>query len=462
MSQPQQILNSILQTANYESTHLDHVHFCGHASVLPSRFRIAEAGAAAIAATGLLAADLFFQRTNKKQEIKIDIKKAACAMRSNMYMSIRTQLTKDPWSPLSGFYKTREENYIQLHCNFPHHATGVAKVLTCAEAKSAIAEKILKWEGQELEDALAAANMCAGLVRTPVQWAGHPQAKAIASLPLLEIIKIGESTPEPLMTAIRPLSDIKVLDLTRVIAGPITGRTLAEHGATVMQISSPNLPNIESLVIDTGIGKLACFLDLTNVNEKQQLKELIQRSDIFCQAYRPGALAARGFSPLELAAIRPGIIYVDLSAYSHLGPWAERRGFDSLVQSVSGIAYEHAGGLPPKHLPAQVIDYLSGYLGAFGAMVALQRRAIEGGSYHVRLSLAQTGHWFSKLGRITDESIMQVKIPGTDDIPDYLELHESKFGIVEHLSPVVEMSQTPAHWELPPAPLGTHTVAQFK
>jgi hypothetical protein len=216
------------------------------------------------------------------------------------------------------------------------------------------------------------------------------------------------------------------------------------------------LPSIESLVIDTGFGKKSCFIDLEETEDKLKLVDLIKQSDIFSQAYRPGSLAERGFSPVELAKLRPGIICVELSAYGHAGPWATRRGYDSLVQSVTGLAYEQAGGLPPKHLPAQALDYISGYLGALAAMIALQRRAKEGGSYLIKLSLAQTGRWLSNLGRYKEPERMHLITPKAKDIPEYFETHHSDFGLVEHFSPVAELSVTPARWRLPVVKLGSH------
>ncbi|MCB0167308.1 MAG: CoA transferase, partial [Anaerolineae bacterium] len=347
--------------------------------------------------------------------------------------------------------------WIQLHCNFPHHRAGVVKLLGCDDSRESVAEAVAGWSGQALEDALADAHMCAGLVRPRQEWQAHPQAQAVAQLPLFEIIKIGDSDPEPVGPGDRPLSDIRVLDLTRVIAGPVGGRTLAEHGAEVMRISGPHLPNIPPLVIDTGHGKRSATLDLRTTDDLAQLHHLIKASDIFLQSYRPGALADRGLSPEALAQLRPGLIYVTLSAYSHHGPWQGRRGFDSLVQSVSGIVDEESAGGAPQHLPAQALDYISGYLLAMGAMVALTRRARVGGSYLVRVSLAQTGHWLHHLGRISgDWHDHDPPDLSFDRVQDLLTSSETPFGTLRHLAPVVQLAATPARWDRPAVPLGWH------
>jgi crotonobetainyl-CoA:carnitine CoA-transferase CaiB-like acyl-CoA transferase len=245
-----------------------------------------------------------------------------------------------------------------------------------------------------------------------------------------------------------------VLDLTRVLAGPTCARTLAEHGAEVLRVSTDRLPNPESQIIDTGHGKRSTVLDLTTAEDADQLRALIRDAHVFSQSYRPGALAARGFSLEDVVALRPGIVYVTLSAFGHTGPWRERRGFDTLVQAVSGIADEYALDGRPRLQPVSALDYITGYLAAFGVLVALGRRAREGGSYHVRVSLAQTGHWLSGLDRAAPD---RVAAAPEDLAPERLATlcttSETPFGRLRHLAPVVQLSETPARWERPAVPL---------
>jgi crotonobetainyl-CoA:carnitine CoA-transferase CaiB-like acyl-CoA transferase len=382
---------------------------------------------------------------------------AAAALRSDRYVRIDGEPPPNPWGRISGFYQTRDGRWIQLHCNFPHHRDGVLALLRCENDSAAVARAVATWDGQPLEDALAEAQMCAGLVRSRAEWAAHPQGCAVAQLPLFEIIKIGDSPPEPLRAGSRPLAGIRVLDLTQVIAGPVGGRTLAEHGADVMRIHAPHLPSIPNLEIDTGHGKLSAHLDLGREAGVEKLRGLVRSADVFSQSYRPGTLASRGFSPEALAALRPGIVYVTLSAYGHEGPWRLRRGFDSLVQSVSGIVHEETTGDKPQHLPAQALDYVSGYLMAFGAMMALARRAQVGGSYLVRVSLAQTGQWIHRLGRL-DASINAMRHPDLriEDIQEFLTESDTPFGRLRHVAPAVQLSETPPYWARPTAPFGFH------
>ena len=229
----------------------------------------------------------------------------------------------------------------------------------------------------------------------------------------MEIVRIGDSAPEPLPAGNCPLSGIRVLDLTRVLAGPTCARTLAEHGADVLKITAKHLPNLGYQEWDTGHGKLSAQLDLRAAGDCETLRGLVREADVFSQGYRPGSLAGRGLSPEELATIRPGLVYISLSAFGHTGPWASRRGFDTVVQTVSGMTIRQAECVSgktagPQFYPVSAIDYCAGYLMAAGAMVALARRAREGGSWLVRISLAQVGKWIVDLGEVPSEGLRDV------------------------------------------------------
>ena len=298
------------------------------------------------------------------------------------------------------------------------------------------------------------------MVRSIEEWSRHPQAQAIAKLPLMEIIKVGDSPPEKLPDGDRPLSGIKVLDLTRVLAGPTCARTLAEHGADVLKITSTHLPNIGYQEYDTGHGKLSSNLDLREQGDLDVLRGLIQSADVFSQGYRPGTLGNRGLSVEELSQLRPGLIYVSLSAFSHKGPWASRRGFDTVVQTVSGITDRQGELFPgsgpgPQFYPVSAIDYLTGYLMAFGALVALGKRATEGGSWLVRISLAQTGKWLVDLGQVDASELLDISPEfSSDEILQWTTESETPMGRLTHMSPVIQMSETQPYWARPSVPLG--------
>jgi hypothetical protein len=292
--------------------------------------------------------------------------------------------------------------------------------------------------------------------RSFAEWDAHAQGRAIAGLPLFSIDQIGDAPVLKFTPAQRPLAGIKVLELTHVIAGPVGGRVLAGHGADVLLITAAHRPAMLPLVIDTGRGKLSAHIDLRQRSGRETLAALVREADVFIQGYRPDAVAAHGFGPQEVARLNPGIVYASLSAYGHAGPWALRRGFDSLVQTASGLNLAEAEAFAssePRPLPAQALDHATGYLLAFAIMAALKRRADKGGSWQVRVSLAQTGHWLRRLGRIDG---MHCRDPGFDDVRDRLHETPSGFGLLTAVRHAAEMSETPPHWARPSVPLGTH------
>lgn len=451
-------------SAGCEAAALEDVRLAGDDPGLPSVYRVGALATATIAAQALAAAQCYRLRTGRRQTVEVEQRRALAVFRSERYLRIDEGPAPELRDPLMGFYETRDGRWIQLHTNFPHHRQGVVNVLGCADDHAAVTEAIRGWDGAALDQTLADAGLCAALIRSPNEWAALPQASALAALPLFEIERIdggqSDAPPEPiggaLSLASRPLEGVRVLDLSRIIAGPVAGRTLAQHGADVLLVNGPHLPNIAPLVIDNGRGKRSALLDLRHEEERSVLHSLARDADVFLQAYRPGAIAAHGFSPEALARTRPGIVYVSVSAYGHTGPWSTRRGFDSLVQSASGIAWterEAAGTTAPKHLPCQALDHATGYLAAFGAMVALQRRAVEGGSWHVRVSLAQTGRWLQSLGTIGDGwRAPQVRLA---DVRDLMQTIDSPFGKVLAAAPAEAMSETPPRFDRPPVPLGT-------
>jgi crotonobetainyl-CoA:carnitine CoA-transferase CaiB-like acyl-CoA transferase len=468
-------LEHLWSLAGCDRAALDDIRLIGEDQGLPSVYRVGALASATIGAQALAAAECHRLRTGRRQRVEVEQRRALAVFRSERYLRIADGAAPALRDPLMGFYETRDGRWIQLHTNFPHHRQGVVERLGCADDHACVSAAIREWDGAVLDQALADAGLCAALIRTPEEWRALPQAAALAALPLFEVERIDESEsgaapPAPIgrrshpaashggfdAASTRPLDGVRVLDLSRIIAGPVAGRTLAQHGADVLLVNGPHLPNIAPLVIDNGRGKRSALLDLRSVEERDTLHALAQGADVFLQAYRPGALAARGFSPEALARARPGIVYVSICAYGPSGPWAQRRGFDSLVQSASGIAWtesEAAGVLAPKHLPCQALDHATGYLAAFGAMVALMRRAVEGGSWHVRVSLAQTGQWLQSMGTIADG--WRTPDAGLEDVRDLMQTMNSPFGKVLAAAPAEVMSVTPPRFERPPVPLGS-------
>jgi crotonobetainyl-CoA:carnitine CoA-transferase CaiB-like acyl-CoA transferase len=448
-------------TAGYDSTALSRLHFTNTELALPSTFAVGPLASATIGVQALAAATLWESRGGGPQTITVDQRHALALFRSERSVQVAGGALPDPWSPLAGFYEAGDRRWIQLHTNFPHHRDGVLRVLGCANTREAVSRAILQWQAAALDERLAAEGLCAALVRSPAEWQATAQAQAIARLPLFEIERVTDAPPPPaVQRPPRPLSGVRVLDLSRIIAAPVAARTLAQHGADVLAVSAAHLPNLPAVVVDTGRGKRATQLDLRERGQRAILYDLIREADIFLHAYRPGALAALGFSTEELLALRPGLIEVSLSAYGHTGPWAQRRGFDSLVQSASGIAWEsaEAAGVaqpgPPGKLPCQALDHASGYLAAFCAIAALQRRDREGGGWRVRVSLAQTGRLLQSLPRVPD-GLAQPDIDAAE-LARYVETTPSTFGMVTAVRPAETMSLTPPFFALPPAALDAH------
>ena len=455
-------LRTILPVAGLSEDRARSVEFTGGGDpVLPTPFRIGETAAAALAATGLAVSDLWELRTGRKQQVAVDLRQAAASLRSGHYLVMDGAEVSTERNPVMGVYPAKNGRWSYIHANFPNHRAAALSVLGCEENKDAVRRAVANWDALELEEAILAAKGAGGMVRSMAEWAKHPQAAAIASLPLLEIVKIGEAPPEKLPQGDRPLSGVRVLDLTRVLAGPTCARTLAEHGADVLKITAAHLPNIGYQEYDTGHGKLSAQLDLRQQKDLETLKGLVREADVFSQGYRPGTLGNRGLSPEELAKLRPGLVYVSLCAFSHVGPWASRRGFDTVVQTVSGITTRQAELFPgaekgqPQFYPVSAIDYLTGYLMAFGAMVALARRAREGGSWLVRISLAQTGRWLVGRGEVPEAELKDVPKEFTpEELARWSIESQTPVGKLKHLRPTVQLSETPPFWARPSVPLG--------
>jgi crotonobetainyl-CoA:carnitine CoA-transferase CaiB-like acyl-CoA transferase len=444
---PQSALREVLLAAGINPSE---VHFAGDDPVLPLPYRVAAAACGALGALGVALNEL----THSRQKIRVSARAAAVSLRSARYLRVNGKAPA-VWDPLSGFYPVRD-GWISIHCNFPNHREAAMRVLGAPHERARAEEASRTWDGAALEEAIHAAGGCAGYVRSHATWREHPQARAVAAQPLLTIERIADSPIEKLRPSKRPLGGVRALDLTRVLAGPTCAKSLAEHGAEVLKISAAHLPDSGLVDLDTGIGKRSARIDLRN--EKETLQNLVQRADVFVQSYRPGALAAHGFSSEALAKLRPGIVCASLSAWGATGPWHKRRGFDSIVQAVSGMADAHGRDGKPSLLPVSAIDYVSGYLMAFGVGVALGRRASEGGSWLVRVALARVGKW------IVDRGIVENYKDVPDELPEaelarLLGEMDAPGGRIRYLTPVLELSETPPYFDRPPVPLGYHPPA---
>ncbi len=430
---------------------------------MPSSFAVAAAAQSALGAAALAAADIWHRRTGERQRVTVHAEAAALECCSHFTLDGRAMHL---WDKLSGLYPcggdAGEAGWVRVHANFSHHRDRALQLLGCPTGpdteRAAVTAALRRWRAADFETAAAEAGAVVAAARSFDDWNAHPQGRALADEPPLRITALEtHSAPRPLPPlppAAMPLAGLRVLELTRILAGPVAGRTLAGYGADVMLLNSPTLPNIDAIA-DTSRGKLSAHVDLKTDAGRATLATLVSSAHVLLQAYRPGALQALDFGPAQLAALRPGIVCVSLSAYGGQGPWAGRRGFDSLVQTSTGFNIAEAqafGSATPKVLPMQILDYAAGYLMAFGAQAALLRQAQVGGSWSVQVSLAGVGRWLRGLGRVPPAAAM----PAFDA---HLQSWPSGWGELVTVRHAAQFSRTPARWLRPSMPPGTHAPA---
>lgn len=451
------IVADILHQAGLPTAVRDRLSLTGTTPLLPTSFRVGIAAQGAIAAAALAATELGRWRGGNEQEVSVDMHDAEYECTGYFRLN---GVVPNPWAPLSGLYACRD-GFVRIHANFDHHRDGALQLLGIHDdptdvTRDQVSEALAGWPAEAFEGAAAEAGIVVAAVRSFEDWDGHPQSTAVAMQPLFTIERIGEAAPLPLApldSERLPLTGVRVLDLTRILAGPVCGRTLAAYGADVMLINSPHLPNIDSIA-ETSRGKLSALVDLDQPEDAERFRKLVAGTHVFVQGYRPGGLAARGFGPEDVAALQPGVVYVSLSAYGSEGLWRDRRGFDSLVQSATGFNLaeaEAAGEEKPKPLPVQILDYASGFLMAFAGQAALLKQQQEGGSWHVRVSLARTAHWLRSLGRID-----YYQHAAKPDFNVRLESYDSGFGKLEAIPHAAGLSVTPPAWHRPSMPPGSH------
>ncbi len=430
---------------------------------------LGEAAATAIALCGDAAAEIWRRRTGVAQRPRVRVRDAAAAFAGYAFQvlapggaAVRAQdwevepgglrawgarsmlRGENASNPAVGLYQTRDGRWFHVHGGLPHLAGRIMAVL--GTDGPGIGAAVATWEADTLEAALAEAGTCGVAVRDEREWLSHPQGRALAGRPVVEVIRVSDAPRRPLPEGDRPLEGVRVLDLTLALAGPTCSRTLAEHGAEVLKIAAPHRADRQPFEIETGHGKRAAWLDLDDPGDHDRLRDLCAEADVFVQGYRPGALAQRGFGVPDIAALSPGIVYVSINCYGHAGPWAGRRGWEGLAQATTGLTVPREGGGPPRLAPGSVCDYLTGYLAARGVMEALLRRAEEGGTWHVRASLCQTGMWLAGLGTIDETAA-----PAEPSLHQHLLVQtETAYGVLRHLPPALHLPHTPPRWDLPP------------
>lgn len=438
----------------------DEVSISGADPFFASPFRIGETAADALAARAVAANDLWELRTGRRQKIDVDVHAAAatslaggdmtlCRDDEGVYRPIPKSAELLHMVSLTQPWETADARWVLPHTNLPHLERRILDVLDCQSRPESVAAAVKRWQSDALEDAIADAFACGGKVRTPEEWLRHPHGAYLASRPVVEITKLADGDPEPLPPGMHPASGIRVLDLTRILAGPTAGIGFAEHGADVLMVTSPDLPQVPAFVRDTSHGKRSCYLDFTHAGQAAQLRSLVGEADVFIDGYRPERLAAHGFGVDELVKLRPGLVHVSVNCFGSGGPFGLRAGWDQVAQAVTGICHTQGlatGAGQPKLTPVFMCDFLTGFLGTFGAMVALARRAREGGSYRVQVSLCQSAMLLQRQGLLDDFSAAPGKLPA--EVFESLSMCDdgTGYGDLKTLGPVFRMSETSPTW----------------
>ncbi len=453
---------AITRAAGVEPTTSD-VRFAGDGDpIYPSPLRLAAGTASILGNIAGVVDDIRCQQTGRRQSAEIHLGQAAVGISSMWVLKVNGELAVDTLMDVNaagqGIYPTKDGRLFYLLSGFPHIVERTLAALGCTA--EGLPDHVAARDSAELEAKMVEAQLTGVTIRSPEEWNAHPQGKLLADSPAVTIEKIGDAPPTPVPGGELPLNGARVIDNTRVLAGPTISRTLAALGADVLHIGSPHVPDLQASQCDTGHGKRRAFVDLETAEGIDALWDLIDGADIFSQSYRAKSLARRGLSPEALAERRPGIIYISENAYGQFGPWQEKRGFDGNVQAASGI--HHLQQKDPATLggpgPAIALnDYGTGYWGAYGALEALRRRAVEGGSWHVKVALGQTAAWFLRLG-----TPYQIEDADPDEgfrlAAKYSEEVDSDYGTLTRLSFPIQFSDITPKWSRTVKP-GSHEAA---
>jgi len=436
------------------------VSLSGPRHVLPSLYDVTGLSVGSIAAAALAVAELHGLRSGvTTPAVELGSEEAALAFRCELYLKPLGWTLPPIWDRVAGVYRTRE-GFIRLHTNYAHHREAVLRVLETDAERDAVAAAVAGWAGEDLEAAVVRAGGCAAAMRSPGEWRAHPQGVAVVQQPLVhrQASASGMGTPgwAASTPGDRPLSGIRVLDLTRVIAGPLATRWLAAYGAQVLRLDPPEFEEVGALVPETTVGKRRARLDLRTPSGRAVFERLLGDADVLVHGYRTDALARLGYDCERLRADYPELIVTQHNAYGFQGPWRDRRGFDSLVQMSCGIAargMEVYASEAPRPLPAQALDHATGYLLAGTTCRALSERLLHGRVIYSRLSLARTAHALMSHGEVGG---LDTPEPAAEVVARYLEPADSGLGPLRRVRVPGRIEGVAAHYAVPAGSLGSH------
>ncbi|VWB40454.1 CoA transferase [Burkholderia metallica] len=431
---------------------VDSCRFSGSGELV-SAFRVTDLAAAAIGAAGTAVAELLHASTGTLPAVRVDRRLASLWFG----VSLRPQgwTMPPPWDPVAGNYRARDR-WIRLHTNAPHHRLAALSVLGCAGDARSVAQAVSRWDAVALEDAIVERGGCAAAMYSAQEWAAHPQGRSVATEPLLHVQAATDAVAHAWRPAEdRPLRGIRVLDLTRILAGPVATRLLAGLGADVLRID-PYGWEEPGTVPDVVLGKRCARLNLKDAADLDTLRQLLRGADIVVHGYRSDALARLGLDAAHRRELNPALVDVSLDAYGWSGAWRCRRGFDSLVQMSTGIAdagMRVTGRDEPVSLPVQAIDHATGYLMATAAIRGLTARMKQGVGTQVRASLARTASVLA----LRSEPMSEVVELAADDRRDRAEQVEpTSWGPAVRLLPPLQIDGAPLRWFYPARALGTY------
>ena len=437
---------------------LDNLTIRGPRAILASPLAVGDHAIACTASALLAASQLAEARGQARPAVTLDAQHVAASFTSERHLRIDGHGFGAGFAPLSTWLQTAD-GWLRSHANYPHHRAALLAALQTREDLDAVSAAAATRQTEELEEAIFAAGGCAGAVRERAAWEAHPAGRAIADSGLLDLTpgRLAAAPLTPLNEDDLPATGIRVLDLTRVIAGPVAGRTLAALGAEVLRIDAPGLLEIEASAVDTGPGKRSALLDLRD--SQRTFHELLSEADVLIEGYRPGALDAIGFGTRALAERYPNLVTASLSAWGDEGPWGRRRGFDSLVQAVTGIAVACTpeGAVHPGALPAQALDHGTGHLIAAAVLRGLTERTRTGRPLHARFALARTARWLLELPTAPEQA--DTASPKPADPDGYRIEYPYREHTVSLIAPPGELDGRPLRWLTGPEPIGSSPAA---
>src|SRR6266404_171484 len=441
--------------------------FYGQDPIVPSSFKFGAMAAVGLAARSIALAALWKSQTGEGQDIHVDVRKALqrfCGFFEGKWETINGRspllLPRDnPFFELPIFRKTRDGRHVVVLNIYPRLQARALNFLRCTNSSEAVGNAILQWRAEELEAAAAEAGLVFGMVRSNEEFRNEPQyTEVLSRMPLITLEKIGESEPVPPERGAKsPLKGIRALGLGHVIAGAAIGRDLAYYGADVLNIWRPGDTEIEAFALDVQVGMRSTLLDGSK-EDRAKFDRLLKNADVFFSNRRPGYLERYGLTAGELSAKKPGLVHATVVLHGEKGPWANRPGFDEIGATVTGLfCVEGEPGKPKQPPVIPICDNALGWLGTIGIVEALRRRAIEGGSYRVVVSLTRTVLWLLSMG-IFDKAYAQETAASTDEhayvAPD-LFTAETPLGTYQGMTDQIVLSRTPGAFRTVLVPRGS-------